>query len=201
MVETRTVFGTRAEPYFDDLARLRIEVFRGFPYLYDGDAGYERRYLSTYAKARDSVFIFAIDKDRVVGASTGMPLDQETGEVQAPWREAGFDPGQVFYFGESVLLPDYRGLGLGHRFFDEREAHARRLGRFTRTSFCAVEREPDHPARPPGYRPLHDFWHRRGYVRHADLFCTMRWTDLGDDRERAHRLHFWSRAISRQDAS
>jgi len=30
-------------PYIADLARLRIQVFRDFPYLYDGDLGYEKK--------------------------------------------------------------------------------------------------------------------------------------------------------------
>ena len=32
-------------PYLEDVAHLRIAVFREFPYLYDGDPGYEARYL------------------------------------------------------------------------------------------------------------------------------------------------------------
>ncbi len=36
----------------------------------------------------------------------------------------------MFFFDESVLLPAYRGRGLGRPcFFDHREAHARGLGR------------------------------------------------------------------------
>jgi hypothetical protein len=31
-----------------DLAQLRITVFREFPYLYDGDLAYEQNYLRTY---------------------------------------------------------------------------------------------------------------------------------------------------------
>ena len=197
MIEVRSLTGRDAAPHFDDLARLRIAVFRDFPYLYDGDVGYEREYLATYAATDDSVFVLAFDGDRVVGASTGLPLDAEPEPVRAPWQATGTDPATVFYFGESVLMPDYRGRGLGHRFFDAREQHAAALGRFERTSFCAVVRADDDPRRPAGHRPLDAFWTARGYARHADLACTMHWKEPGDEAESPHRLVFWSRALPR----
>ena len=45
----------------------------------------------------------------VVGASTGIPLAQDSAEFQAPFPGRGIDPSRVFYCGESVLLPAYRG--------------------------------------------------------------------------------------------
>ncbi len=39
----------------------------------------------------------------------------------------GYDPAEVFYLGESVLLSEYCGRGIGVRFFEQREAHARAL--------------------------------------------------------------------------
>jgi GNAT superfamily N-acetyltransferase len=195
MPETRVVSGDGVSAYFDDLARLRIRVFREFPYLYDGDIDYEQRYLATYAQVPDSVFVIAFDSGKVVGVSTGLPLDQETGAVTEPWRTGGFDPATVFYFGESVLLPRYRGLGIGHRFFDAREAFARALGRFSWTSFCAVERDADHPARPEDHRPLHAFWRARGYRPHEQLRCTMAWKESGSPNETDHVLRFWTRPL------
>lgn len=192
-VETRT--GAGAAPFFDDLARLRIEVFRAWPYLYDGDLDYERRYLATYAQARDSLFVLAFAGDQVVGVSTALPLDQESAAIVAPWRAAGIDPATVFYFGESVLLPAWRGHGLGHRFFDHREAQARRLGRFALTSFCAVERADDDPRRPPDHRPLQPFWRARGYARQPALACRIDWREVGADGEVAHTLGFWTRPL------
>jgi GNAT superfamily N-acetyltransferase len=194
-IGVRTFAGADAMPYFDDLARLRIGVFRAFPYLYDGDEGYERNYLATYARTPESLFVLAFDGTQVIGASTGVPLEQETEAVRMPWAVAGIDPADAFYFGESVLLPEYRGQGLGHRFFDERENHARALGRFRRTSFCAVLRDEADPRRPPDYRPLDAFWRARGYGRHEGLECRMSWKEVGDAVESEHRLAFWSRAL------
>ena len=58
----------------DDLARLRITVFRAFPYLYDGDMDYERRYLATYLEADGAFVAGAFDGDELVGAATAAPL-------------------------------------------------------------------------------------------------------------------------------
>lgn len=111
-----TVRGTQVLPHLAAVAQLRIAVFRAWPYLYDGDADYERGYLAAYAASPDSVFVLARDGDTVIGASTGLPLLDDSDAFHAPFRAAGIDPASVFYFGESVLLPDYRGQGIGHAF-------------------------------------------------------------------------------------
>lgn len=56
-VSIRRLSGDQIKTYLDDLARLRIEVFRHFPYLYDGDMDYERKYLDTYARSPESLFV------------------------------------------------------------------------------------------------------------------------------------------------
>lgn len=187
--------GSAIGPHVADLARLRTTVFRAFPYLYEGSDAYEERYLATYARSEDSVFVLAFDGDRVVGASTGIPMADETDEAQAPFLDAGWDVDRIFYFGESVLLSDYRGQGIGVRFFEEREAHAAGLGRFDWAVFCGVVRPLDHPARPADYVPLDEFWRRRGYASLTDLQTTLSWRDIGDDAETAKPMRFWGKRI------
>lgn len=175
-----------------NLARLRMSVFRDFPYLYEGSPGYEEHYLSTYLEAPSALVVLVRDGERVVGASTALPLVAETAEVRAPFRPPEFDPAHILYLGESVLLPEYRGHGLGHRFFDEREAHAARLGLGV-TTFCAVQRPEGHPARPADDRPLNAFWQSRGYVERPDLETTMTWRDVGEAAQTAKVMRFWVR--------
>lgn len=189
--------GEAIGPFIPDLARLRMEVFRDFPYLYEGTADYEEKYLATYAKSPDSLFVLAFDGDSIVGASTGIPMADETAEFSAPFRAAGWDPERIFYFGESVLLPRYRGQGLGVRFFEERENYARSLGRFDHCCFCAVERPEHHPARPANYVPLNDFWSRRGYHHHPQLRTEYRWRDIGEAGETSKPMSFWLKEIVR----
>lgn len=161
----RRFSGAAVREHLDAVAALRIAVFRDWPYLYDGDRAYEREYLDAYAASPDSVFVLAFAGDAIVGASTGLPLADDSAEFRAPFEQRGLDVGRVFYFGESVLLPAWRGRGLGHAFFDHREDHARALGRFDTTAFCAVDRDPDDPRRPPAHRGNEAFWTRRGYAR------------------------------------
>ena len=181
-------------PVLPDLARLRIEVFRAFPYLYDGDLTYEQRYLEQFSRAKGAVIVVARDGERVVGASTGAPLAEVEDDFVEPFRARGEDIAEVFYCAESVLLPDYRGHGIGHAFFDHREAQARALGARVCT-FCSVIRPADHPARPGGYRPLDGFWQKRGYAPLAGATVSFDWKDIGEAEETTKQLQVWSRAL------
>lgn len=194
MIQLQTVSGPDFAPYLDAVAQLRITVFREFPYLYDGDHAYERDYLQIYLSCPRSRITMAMEGDAVVGASTALPLTDAEDDFQQPFVDHGYDRARFLYLGESVLLPDYRGKGIGHRFFDAREAWARELG-MDRTTFCAVIRPPDHPARPAGYRPLDAFWHKRGY-QPTRLTCSFPWRDVGEATESCKCLRFWSRTLN-----
>ena len=193
-LEIAVLSGAEIAPHLDDIARLRIGVFRDWPYLYDGDAAYEAQYLQTYLDSPRSIVVLALDGARVVGASTGLPMSDEADAFRLPLQRAGIDVTRVFYCGESVLLPAYRGRGLGHRFFDEREAHARRLGGVDVTAFCAVDRVADDPRRPDGHRDNHAFWRKRGYTRRDDLQARLPWREVGRG-EVEHTLTFWLRSL------
>jgi GNAT superfamily N-acetyltransferase len=190
-IRSEPLVGDAIRPVLDDLARLRVRVFREYPYPYDGSPEYEAGYLRTYLDCPESVVVVARDGEQVVGASTGLPMEYETEDVRRPFRARGYGVGRVFYLGESVLLPDYRGRGLGVRFFEEREAHARRLGRFDLAAFCAVQRPPDHTRRPADHVPLDEFWKRRGYQRHPELATTFSWKDLDEAEESPKPMVFW----------
>ncbi|MGE4073393.1 MAG: glycerophosphodiester phosphodiesterase family protein [Lysobacterales bacterium] len=192
-----TLTGAAIRPFLPALAQLRIRVFREWPYLYDGDLEYEARYLQTYSQSSRSLFVLAVDQGRIVGCATAVPLCDEAEYCQAPLRAGGYDVGQILYFGESVLDIAYRGYGLGHRFFDVRERYARSLDGITHTCFCAVERDPGDPRRPPDARSLHDFWVGRGYQRQSALRARFSWRELGQTAESGHDMGYWLRALDR----
>lgn len=176
------------------LSGLRIRIFRGWPYLYDGSLDYEAEYLAEFMREPGSVLVVAQDGDAIVGAATASPMAGQKPEFQLPLQRQGLDVAGIFYFGESVLLPAYQGQGIGHRFFDAREAAARAAGA-VQTAFCAVIRPDDHPMRPAAPRDLHPFWRARSYAPVPGLTGTLIWQDVGDAVESAHLMQFWMRDL------
>lgn len=196
MLRLQNFHGTALEPYLDMLGVLRITVFREYPYLYDGALEYERDYLRTYLNSERSLVVLAFDDAEngdggvVIGATTCLPMVDEGPEFQAAFLKAGYDLSTICYFGESILLPQYRGHGIGKEFFARREAHARSLG-FKFTTFCAVDRPADHPLRPAHYRPLDAFWQSQGYIKRPELQATFVWKEIGEEAESPKTLTFW----------
>ncbi|MDR2309090.1 MAG: GNAT family acetyltransferase [Paucimonas sp.] len=194
-MEIRLLHGAAIAPYIDDLARLRLSVFREFPYLYDGSLEQEADHLASYAESGRSLVVLALDGGEVIGASAGLPLVDEMSDFQQPFLAQGRDPASIFYFGGSVLLPAYRGQGLGVRFFIERESYAHKLAEFDYCALCAVERPAGHPQRPVDYKPLQGFWRNRGFLDEPSLRTTYQWRDLGELVQSSKIVSFWLKAL------
>lgn len=186
--------GQQIESQLEALAALRIAVFREWPYLYQGSADYEKKYLDTYLRCPRSLAILAWDGAQCIGASTVLPLADAEAAAQAPFRAAGHDIERIDYFGESVILRSHRGRGLGVKFFELREAHAREQD-LSVCAFCAVERPADHPARPADYVPNDAFWTRRGYEKRWEIRTQFDWPDIGDAQSTSKAMSFWMRSL------
>jgi GNAT superfamily N-acetyltransferase len=191
----QTYIGAEIASVLTELGELRMQVFRDFPYLYEGSLAYEMAYLQTYVSS-PKAFLFAVwDGDTMVGATTAIPLHDETEEVRQPFELAAVLVEQVFYFGESILLPPYRGKGIGKRFFAEREQHARSFGTYTDLYFCAVERAKDHPLRPESYQPLDVFWKSQGFLP-TPLYSFFEWKDLDETSVSPKKMNYWCKKMS-----
>jgi GNAT superfamily N-acetyltransferase len=186
--------GAEIATQLDALAALRIRVFRDWPYLYEGSPEYERKYLDTYLRCPRSLAILVWAGADCVGASTALPLAEAGAEAQQPFLDGGHDIAAIDYFGESLLLRDFRGRGLGVKFFELREAHARNLG-LSVCAFCAVERPEEHPRRPPEYIPNDAFWTRRGYRKAPEIGTSFSWPDIGESAATPKPMTFWLRDL------
>ncbi|WP_238474094.1 GNAT family N-acetyltransferase [Altericroceibacterium spongiae] len=180
--------------FLDDLGALRISVFAQYPYLYDGDPDYEARYLREFSEEKGSVMVAALEGERLVGAATASPMAGQKPAFRQVFEERGHDVSRIFYFGESVLLSAWRGQGIGHAFFDEREAAARAAGA-QMAVFASVIRPAGHPARPAGYSPLDPFWRARGYAPMDGLETELAWKEHGEERESPKALQYWMRHL------
>ena len=188
------VTGEALQRALPSLAKLRIEVFREWPYLYEGTLDYEANYIERFARLKDGVIVVASDAGETVGAATAAPLQGQNADVTTPFVERGYDLTTLFYFGESVLRRNYRGRGIGHAFFDQREAAALSAGA-TKATFSGVVRSPDDPRRDPSYRPLDAFWRKRGYQQVEGLVGNYSWTDIGDSMQTPKPMQFWMRDL------
>jgi len=98
------------------LARLSIEIFREYPFCYDGDFDFEMHDLSTYVESPDARIFLALDGNSVVGFTTCKPLRYAPESVKAPLIQGKVSVDEVLYLGESTLKPEFRGRGIGKHF-------------------------------------------------------------------------------------
>jgi len=191
----QTATGEKSLPYPVALAKLRIKVFQEWPYLYEGHLDYEKGYLAYYAQSTQSIVVLAKDGEQIVGASTAMPMTAANADFQKPFEGSPYPLDSIFYLGESVLLPAYRGHGVGHQFFDAREAQAAECG-YRYTAFCALDRTTEDPRCPKAYHSLEPFWEKRGYQKHPEIQTTLDWREVGDSTDSSHTLTFWIKELN-----
>jgi GNAT superfamily N-acetyltransferase len=196
MVRIALFTGPALAAHLAALARLRLAVFREWPYLYDGTIEDEQRHLAAFAASPAAGMAVAFDGETPVGCSTCLPLIDADDAIRAPFHARGWDPSRFFYFAESALLAPYRGCGAGVAFFREREAHARRALACDYACFCAVQRPDDHPLRPAGAKPLDEFWRHRGFSPYPDLVASLRWKQVDSERKVPNLLVFWLKSLT-----
>jgi GNAT superfamily N-acetyltransferase len=194
VITVSVLTGSSVHGVIPELANLRIAVFREYPYLYEGSVEYEHKYLKRYAESEQCIVVVVRDGDNIVGASTGMPLSNEASEVVDPIRKAGHQIKEWFYLAESVLLPEYRGRRLGHRFFEERIIHAVDYG-YKKACFCAVVRPDDHPMKPSNYLSLTPLWNRHGFQKADGIETTFSWREIGEQHETEKTMAYWVREL------
>ncbi len=183
--------GQKLKDHLDTMAQLRIAVFNEWPYLYEGSLNYEKSYLQTYVKSRHSFVLLAHEDGKVIGATTAILAADEEDAFQAAFVQQGLAPQTICYFGESILLPEYRGLGIGKEFMTRRLAFARSLPGVRYASFCAVMRPEDHPLRPSNYKPLNTFWQQMGFHPVQGMQTEYSWLDKGEKVETKKVMQFW----------
>ena len=190
-MEIKAVTGQALLDALPEIADLRLEIFREFPYLYDGDAESEAEYLKTYAQAEGGFVALALAGGQMVGAATALPLGQEVPELQQPFRDSPeFNVSDVLYIGEVLLRPGYRGKGAGGQLLRLCEAHAAQLGLGT-AAFAVVVRPEDHPKKPADYQGNGAIWQKRGYTERPDLTGALTWKKVGENQETTKAMRFW----------
>ncbi len=193
-IHVRAFTGPSLKTYLHTVAKLRSDVFRDYPYLAEPDLLRETNFLRRIASSKESIGVLIFDNTTLVGASFGMPLAL-VDEVQKPFLDRHLNLNDYYLFTESVLLKPYRSRGIGHHFFDVREAHVQHLKKYTHICFCTPVKPENDPLRPEDDIPLNDFWRKRGYVQHPELFCRLQWKLIGQHKPSEQIMTFWMKEI------
>ncbi len=190
-IKIRSLIGAGIKTYIPSIVKVRTEVLKEYPYLRVGHAEEDTKYFRRLCQSKDSIAVLVFDGPKIVGVSTGTPLDEHPTQIQKPFLEKNLDPSEFYYFGICSLLKAYRGRGIAHHFFDLREEHAKHLKRFNKICLSNVIRPKNHHKKPKDYIPLDSFWKKRGYVEQKDLINQLVWREADEKTASPKSLVFW----------
>lgn len=195
IITEQLLSGATIANVLDDLATLRLEIFREYPYLYEGRREDECNYLGSYAKAPDACVILAYDGSTIVGAATGMPLIHEDAQLRDAFAGTALPLDKIYYVGELLFRPAWRNAGLGRKLLARLENHICSLGSYRTLTCATVEHPDDHPLRQPDYIPITRFLARTGFARLTDVTTHFMWQET-DGVKRDHSMQFWIKDLS-----
>jgi GNAT superfamily N-acetyltransferase len=184
--------GSEINNHIDELGQFRFVIFREFPYLYEGDKEYERKYLSRYAQSPESIIITTKDTQGLVGVCTGIPLKDESDEFTEPLQTINEE--EIFYIGEVMVRADFRGKGLGTKLLSKMLDLIDK-SKFKTACFYTVVREMNHPLKPPGYKSLEPLWERFGFIKDPANLVRFRWKDIGDTTDTYKQMNVWFKKL------
>jgi hypothetical protein len=194
-IKIRTLHGAGIKTYIPSIVKVRTEVLKEYPYMRTCHAEEDTQYFRYLSKSKDSIAVLVFDGPKIIGVTTGIPLDEQLPAFQKPFLEKDLKPSDYYYFGVCTLLKPYRGRGIAHHFFDLREEHAKHLKRFNKICLSTVARPKNHPRKPKDYVSLDSFWKKRGYVERKDLMGQLPWKDVEEKTPSPKSLVFWVKEI------
>lgn len=176
-----------AEPYLDEILKMRLKNFIEFPYLYEGDEKYEQKYLEVLMESKTSLLIIVKENDKVIATGTGLCLNDEVDFVKNPYINE--DINKIFYISEVVVNKEYRKSGIAKIIGDKFIEYAFQ-NNYKKIVFCSVNRNSNHKLRPKNYYPNENIWIKYGFSR-SDKKCYIPWKDIDEEIDSQKELQFY----------
>src|SRR6267154_1949937 len=90
-IHVRSFSGASLKTYLHSVAKLRLEVFKEYPFFEEPDLDREAQFLRKIFSNKDSIGVLIFDNTTLVGASLGYLLSLEEPSLQRPFKERNFD--------------------------------------------------------------------------------------------------------------
>lgn len=195
-IHFETYQGIEITPHNPEIISLVNKVFYEYPYLYRGDSEGYNEALRGYAQSTNSYVVFAWDGDKVVGLATGIPLTDSWDKHAVPLRQKGIDVSKAYYLGELVVLPEYRGQGIGYRMGETIEQFARSHG-YTLLALMSIDEALMEAPPPQGYISSACTFRKLGYTKHPEIYLDSTWINVGGTAPLSHRMVYWTFPLDR----
>lgn len=150
----------------------------------------KREYLRTYSICKNSLLLLAKDGKKVVGAITGIPLEEAQSSFRRIFFKNRIPVSDVYYLGEIILLKEYRKGGIGALLYDHFEQLVREKALYTSIAIAEVVKDGKDPQKPKDYIPLDEFWEKREFVKYPALKVHISWKKVGESKKTRHALIF-----------
>lgn len=173
--------GAEIEPYLPEIVDLMVEVYRESPFFYEGTREEYLPLVKAYSDSPQGIACVLFDGKKIIGVAAGAPLNQVSEKWQTPFKNESLD--QIYYLGDEVLHPQYRGKHLGSKLFDLFMEEVPKS--FSTVAFTMMEKS----AEEPGVKGV---LQNRGFVERKDKTVVIPWTEIGSKEEVPHKLVFWT---------
>jgi hypothetical protein len=192
-IQIQVLKGREVEPYVNDISRLRIILFREYPYLYEPDEEVDRGLVRLYT-TEYAIVVIAKDGEKMIGAMTGVPLNAVPARFLELFSTNQIDSAGIFYLGDALIEEKYRGGRLAFKMYNAFEKAVQAEGRYRQIAVIQANKPKDDPKRPANYVPLVNCGNR-GYVEHPELTIMTPWRAVGDVVETNHSVTFWLKPL------
>ena len=182
--------GKEILPYIDRIIQLRIQLFKGWPYLYEGSLEYEESYFEGYVSSDLSTAVLVLDHDQVVGCAIGLPVAESLKEIGQIFKDQGQPSGKSYYLSDLLLQEEYRGKKIGQNMVQTLEKAVMGLQDFSAIYLCEIVRDPKDSRKPPHLHSLDKFWDKQGYEIVPDWLIQLKWLEVGAKKPISHDLRF-----------
>ncbi|MFA8450044.1 MAG: GNAT family N-acetyltransferase [Bacteroidales bacterium] len=174
------------------LSKLRIKIFKEYPYLYDGDLEYEKEYLNTYANSKNAFVISLSLNNRIIGACTAIPLLEEVDEFKTPLTKENYKIEELFYIGEIILEKEFRNCGKGKELMQTAITYIKNnYPKYKKIIICTVNRDNNSYPIPNEYKDLKYLWEKFNFKKLERPIAYFSWKEINETEESLKPMNFW----------